>query len=59
MDAQQLALLNSLFHDTILPALYEDFEFSTPAQVQEAIEQLKIKLSQIDVNNIVPMDMDD
>ena len=59
MSAEQLALLNSLIQDTIVPALYNDFNFTTPAQVQEAIESIKTKMSQIDVNSIVPMDLDE
>lgn len=59
MNEEQLAQLNALFKDTIYPALCEDFNFVAPSQVKDAISTLMAKLASVDVNAIVPMDLED
>jgi len=59
VESQQMqSKLDGLFKDTISPALFEDFGFTTPAQVKWALETLIGKLQSIKPTDIVPMDLD-
>lgn len=59
MNEEQREQLEALFKETIYPALCEDFEFVTPAQAKDAVRMLIDKLSQVDINDIVPMDIEE